>query len=100
MSAGVRKFEAPSECPVCGADVPKGALACPNCGADERTGWNEDLTQYDGMDLPDTAFESDGHSTRSVHRRAATTTGIPYFTWIAAVILLALVVTLVIYRVF
>lgn len=42
----------PSECPVCGAEVPPGALACPECGADERTGWDEESTRYDGLDLP------------------------------------------------
>lgn len=49
------------ECPVCGAEVPAKARACPECGADERTGWNEDATRYDGLDLPDSEFrpESD-----------------------------------------
>ncbi|MFA5264251.1 MAG: zinc ribbon domain-containing protein [Opitutaceae bacterium] len=45
-------FRAPSECPVCGAEVPRGARACPECGADERSGWNEEETRYDGVDLP------------------------------------------------
>jgi hypothetical protein len=36
--------------------VPAGARACPACGADARTGWSED-TLYDGLDLPDEAFE-------------------------------------------
>ena len=43
----------PSECPVCGEPVPSGARACPNCGADERSGWNDEETRYDGIDLPD-----------------------------------------------
>lgn len=46
----------PSECPVCGEDVPPEALACPNCGADERSGWDEEATRYDGLDLPDEAW--------------------------------------------
>jgi hypothetical protein len=75
-------------------------LACPSCGADERTGWNEDLTRYDGMDLPEAAFESDDYPKRSFHKRTTTKTGIPYFSWIVAVILLTLVATLVIYRLF
>jgi hypothetical protein len=41
---------------VCGADVPREASACPECGADERTGWNEEATRYDGVDLPEDAF--------------------------------------------
>ncbi|MGH7997186.1 MAG: zinc-ribbon domain-containing protein [Opitutaceae bacterium] len=46
----------PVECPVCGAPVPRNAKACPNCGADERSGWNDEATLYDGIDLPDEAF--------------------------------------------
>ena len=75
-------------------------MACPSCGADERTGWNEEMTRYDEMDLPDTAFDSDSFPKRSIHRRSTTSTGIPYFTWIVAVGLLALILTLVIYRIF
>ncbi|HLP24086.1 MAG TPA: zinc ribbon domain-containing protein [Acidobacteriota bacterium] len=52
-----RVFVPPSECPVCGAAVPRDARACPECGADERSGWNEDEARYDGLDLPDEAFE-------------------------------------------
>jgi len=96
----LRKFNAPSECPICGAHVPKGALACPNCGADERTGWNEETTQYDDMDIPESAFESDSVPKRSIHRRATASSGVTYFTWIVAVALLALILTLVVYRIF
>ncbi len=49
----------PTECPVCGEAVPRGAKACPGCGADERTGWNEDATRYDGLDLPDEAYDDE-----------------------------------------
>jgi hypothetical protein len=80
----------PSECPVCGADVPPRARACPSCGADERTGWNEDTTRYDGLDLPDAAFDDDasplsknlGHNKRRFN-------GIPFFWWLLALIVLA-----------
>jgi hypothetical protein len=44
---------------VCGADVPRGAKACPDCGADERSGWNDEATRYDGLDLPAEAFADD-----------------------------------------
>jgi hypothetical protein len=53
------EFITPTECPVCGEDVPREAKACPGCGADERTGWNEENTRYDGLNLPDEAFEKD-----------------------------------------
>jgi hypothetical protein len=80
--------------------VSDGALACPNCGADERTGWNEEMTRYDGMDMPDAEFDSDSIPKRSIHKRSTASTGVPYFTWIVAIALLALFLTLVIYRIF
>ena len=51
-----REFIPPETCPVCGEGVPRGARACPGCGADERSGWNEEATRYDGLDLPEAAF--------------------------------------------
>jgi predicted nucleic acid-binding Zn ribbon protein len=54
-----REFATPSECPVCGETVPRGARACPGCGADERSGWDQDATRYDGLDLPDTAYDDE-----------------------------------------
>lgn len=62
------KISTPSECPVCGADVPRGAAACPECGADERTGWNEEATRYDGLDLPDEAF-ADENTERAARKQ-------------------------------
>jgi hypothetical protein len=61
-----REFTAPENCPVCGEDVPRGAAACPGCGADERTGWNEEASRYDGLDLPPEAFNE---RTEAVARR-------------------------------
>ncbi len=58
---------APAECPVCGEDVPRGAKSCPGCGADERTGWNEDATRYDGLDLPEHAYEENSPPQREQH---------------------------------
>jgi hypothetical protein len=54
-----REFVSPAECPVCGEAVPRGARACPGCSADERSGWDEAATRYDGLDLPDAAFEDE-----------------------------------------
>jgi hypothetical protein len=64
-------FVPPSECPVCGENVPRGAAACPGCGADERTGWNPEATRYDGLDLPEDAFadENTGRAARREHGR-------------------------------
>jgi hypothetical protein len=47
----------PDVCPVCHADVHRNAKACPECGACHESGWNEII--YDGLDLPDYAYEGD-----------------------------------------
>lgn len=63
----------PAECPVCGEPVPPNSRACPHCGADERSGWNEEETRYDGLDLPDGAFDetsASGPAGRSGGRRS------------------------------
>lgn len=52
-------FTPPGECPVCGESVPRNAQACPGCGADARTGWDEEATRYDGLDLPDSAYDDE-----------------------------------------
>src|SRR5271169_3190467 len=44
-------------CPVCGKDVPAKAKACPHCGACDKSGWNEEMSIYDGIDLPDGDFD-------------------------------------------
>ena len=62
-----RDFAPPAECPVCGESVPRGAKACPGCGADERSGWDEEATRYDGLDLPDAAFDDERESTPVRH---------------------------------
>ncbi len=87
----------PSECPVCGAAVPPKAKACPNCGADERSGWNEDDARYDGLDLPDSAFEDHEDKTAPAQRpeprrRARTPTGIHPLWWFVALGLLIVLV--------
>jgi len=49
---------------VCGTEVPEKALACPECGADHETGWNEEATAGDGIDLPDTEFDYNAYVKR------------------------------------
>ena len=53
------KPTAPEVCPVCGEEVPHGALACPECGADHQSGWRPDAETYDGLDLPNADFNYD-----------------------------------------
>ena len=44
-------------CPVCGAEVPVKAKSCPDCGACEKSGWNEEASAADGLDLPGDDFD-------------------------------------------
>lgn len=79
----------PSECPVCGAAVPPKARACPGCGADERTGWDEEATRYDGLDLPSASFEYD-ETFRHAGRKPRAKSAPSVFWWVVAAGLLAL----------
>lgn len=84
-------MEPPEECANCGAHIPRGAKVCPECGADERTGWRE-ASPYDGLDLPDTAF--DGTETdRPRAKPAAKINGIAWYWWLVGLIVIVLLVT-------
>jgi hypothetical protein len=78
----------PDECANCGAALPRRARACPECGADERTGWREnDATRYDGLDLPDSAFDEDDSGAPALRSRAPRS-GIAWYWYVVAVLLL------------
>ena len=66
--------------------MPPNARACPECGADERTGWNEDSTRCDGLDLPEEAFEDDAEKKRSPGKT------VPIFWWVVGIGLTAILV--------
>lgn len=51
----------PEVCPVCGTEVPPKARACPECGADHNSGWREEATATDGLDLPEEDFDYDAY---------------------------------------
>lgn len=86
----------PDECANCGATIPRNAKACPECGADERTGWREnDDTRYDGLDLPDSAFEDESTPARRPKIRSGLAW---YWLVVAALIVVALVLGLVRFR--
>lgn len=72
----------PSECPVCGEDLPPKARSCPHCGADERTGWNEEATRYDGADIPESAF--DDESPAPLRNRGLRPAGLHPVWWLIA----------------
>jgi predicted nucleic acid-binding Zn ribbon protein len=77
-------------CPVCGEDVPIKAKACPHCGACEKSGWNQDATETDGLDLPGEDFDYDKFTEEEFgepRKRA----GKELMWWITAVVLLVLI---------
>lgn len=80
----------PKTCPVCGEDVPGGALACPECGADHNSGWREDADTYDGVDLPE-EFDYE-EFTRREFGSGVRPAGITVLWWITALVLLGLTI--------
>jgi hypothetical protein len=78
---GNKQIQTPTECPVCGADVPPKSRACPECGADERSGWNTEGTRYDGLDLPGSAFVDETTPGDDAAKQRPVRNGIPLFWW-------------------
>ena len=88
-----RSLPPPTECANCGAAIPRSAKACPECGADERTGWRENADSiYDGLDLPEEAFEDDVGANSKRARNPPRVNGVPWYWWAVGV---ALIVALV-----
>lgn len=74
----------PEICPVCGEDVPAGALACPECGADHLSGWREEEEEWTeaeaDFDYQEFVQNEFGQSLRPP--------SIPVIWWITAILLL------------
>ena len=85
---GHEQQKAPEICPVCGEDVPRGALACPECGADHNSGWREGAGSYDGLDLPD-EFDYEEFTQREFGV-SPKPPGISPIWWITAIVLVVL----------
>ena len=75
---------------MCGAEVPPDALACPDCGADHQTGWNEEATATDGLDLPDGDFNYDEFVKREFAEELAPGGWRRQMLWIAAAMMIVL----------
>mgnify|MGYP006990009840 CR=1 FL=1 len=69
--------------------MPPHARACPECGADERTGWNEEETRYDGLDLPESV-----NTARRLPKRSYTPLGISRFWWIVGIAVVLILIYL------
>jgi hypothetical protein len=85
----------PFDCPICGNRVPAKAKACPSCGACDKTGWNEEATAADGLDLPDDDFDYEKFTRDEFTPRKGWQMKLVY--WIAAVVLLFVTVGLSVY---
>jgi zinc-ribbon domain len=92
------KPKAPEICPVCGEDVPPGALACPECGADHNSGWREGADVYDAVDLPDEDFKYD-EFVREEFGSSFKPTPVKTIWWITAVVLIVALVVIYVYAV-
>ena len=79
---------APEICPVCGEDVPRGALACPECGADHNSGWREDAQTYDAADVPQEDFDYDAFVREEFGSGNTKPAGINAVWWVTAVVLI------------
>jgi len=86
-------LKTPDECPVCGEDVPHGALACPECGADHNSGWRQDAEMSDGVDLPDEDFNYD-EFVRREFGPSFKPSGMKMIWWITAIVILVASVVL------
>jgi hypothetical protein len=87
---------APSNCPVCGADVSPNAKACPECGACEKSGWGDD-TDEDGLGLSDDEFDYDKF-VADEFGGSPKPTGLSWFWWVAAIVVLLAFLLLMIPR--
>ncbi len=87
------KPKTPDVCPVCGEDVPRGALACPECGADHESGWREDAEAYDGSGLfcEDEEFDYDEFLQKEFGA-SPKPEGVKTVWWITAIVLILLAI--------
>ena len=81
-------------CPVCGEDVPDKAKACPHCGACDKSGWNEEMSVYDGIDLPDGDFDRELSPEESLNHPYRLR-GIKLIWWITTVIVALVIAYLI-----
>ncbi len=78
--SAANKFpEPPDECANCGTPLRRDAKACPECGADERSGWRAESI-YDGLDLPEDAFEDDKSRPRAT-KPVRRINGLAWYWW-------------------
>ncbi len=82
------------DCPACGEEVPVGAKSCPHCGACEKTGWNEEATRYDGLDLPDEDFDY-SEFVKEEFGSPVKPRGIPWRWWVVGIAMVLVLIAVV-----
>ncbi len=90
------RLPAPEVCPVCGEEVPRGAVACPECGADHQSGWREDAADHDGLDLPEDPFDYEEFVASEFGSGSKRSALKPHW-WITGVLLLAILIAVFFY---
>jgi hypothetical protein len=81
----------PDTCPNCGAALPRKAKACPECGADETSGWSE-TGDTGHLGLPEEDFDFAEFARQEFGGGGPKPRGIHWFWWVAAVLVLAVMV--------
>jgi hypothetical protein len=82
----------PSQCPVCGAEVPPTAKACPECGACDKSGWSQEA-HHENLDLPEENFDYD-EFIKDEFEGEPIHVGKKKLWWITAVVLLGILIYL------
>ncbi|MEO5718193.1 MAG: zinc ribbon domain-containing protein [Chthoniobacterales bacterium] len=82
-------FRTPEVCPVCGEEVPRGAVACPECGADHNSGWREGAASDDVLGAREDDFDYEEFVEREFGS-SPKPAGIKPVWWLTAIILLLL----------
>ena len=78
-----------TNCPNCGADLPRNAKVCPECGSDEKTGWSDEA-HIDGLSLPDDEFDYDEFIEDEFgEKKRIKPKGLHWVWWVAALLVLA-----------
>ncbi len=79
----------PEICPVCGEEVPRGAVACSECGADHNSGWREEAESDDALGAPADDFNYE-EFVEQEFGSSPKPAGIKPVWWLTAIILLLL----------
>jgi ribosomal protein L40E len=76
-----------TNCPHCGAELPKRAKSCRECGSDEQTGWSE-AANIGALNLPDEEFNYDEFVKREFGSgKNLKPRGLSWIWWVVAVLL-------------